>query len=120
MSGAEDICEDSITPLPRGISFEETIMQKIQEQQVEVKGNSVHLYYWLLGGGILFLSMVLVPYTEPVRILMTLLRERYQIFFSLIMGIVLTLYCAFFVAGYVHSRSKGESLIQRILQRFIG
>ena len=109
MGGAETICEDSITPLPRGISFEETIMQRIQETQVEVKGNSVHLYYWLFGGGILFLSMVFVPYTEPVRTLMTLLKQRYQISFSLVMGIVITLYCTFFVVGYLHSKIEGEN-----------
>lgn len=118
MGGAETICEDSITPLPRGISFEETVMRSIQEKEEKV--NSVHLYYWLLGGALLFLSMVLVPYTEPVRILMTLLRERYQISFSLVMGIVITLYCAFFIAGYLHSKTKEQTLLHRIFQRFIG
>jgi hypothetical protein len=118
MGGAETICEDSITPLPRGISFEETVMRRIQEKQEEVRLHSISFYYWLLGGGIILLSMAFVPYTEPVRTLMTLLKQRYQISFSLVMGIVITLYCVFFVVGYLHSKIEGKTRIHRILQRY--
>ena len=84
-------------PAPR--DFTEVVMLALEEEESLEEKKEMDFWKWVTGGIVILVSVVIASIAEPYLTARGMYGDHYLLYMSIIFGVLLSVYGAFFIAG---------------------